>query len=60
LSTEPAALNSFAPQTRFVKPCIGSCLLASLLPLASNAESYVVGVENAEFMPYSSVDDQGR
>jgi ABC-type amino acid transport substrate-binding protein len=60
LSTKPAALNCFATQQRFVKPCIRSCLLASLLPLAANAENYVVGVENAEFMPYSSIDGQGR
>lgn len=39
---------------------VRSCLLASCLPFAAHAQTYVVGVEKAEFMPYSRVDDQGR
>ena len=35
-------------------------LLASLLPFAVQAETYVVGVENAAFLPYSTVDAQGQ
>ncbi|WP_238474423.1 substrate-binding periplasmic protein [Pseudomonas cavernae] len=34
-------------------------LLASLIPCAASAESYVVGVEKAEFEPYFTVDQQG-
>ena len=39
---------------------VRSCLLASCLPFTAHAQTYVVGVEKAEFMPYSRVDDQGR
>ena len=39
---------------------VRSCLLASCLPFAAHGQTYVVGVEKAEFMPYSRVDDQGR
>lgn len=39
---------------------VRSCLLASCLPFTVHAQTYVVGVEKAEFMPYSRVDDQGR
>lgn len=35
-------------------------LLASLLPLVAHAQSYVVGVENTDFRPYSQLDAQGR
>jgi len=35
-------------------------LLASCLPFAAHAENYIVGVEDAEFMPYSRVDGQGH
>lgn len=43
-----------------MKPHRCCWLLVSLLPCAAHAETYVVGVENAEFMPYFSVDAQGR
>ena len=42
-----------------MKPFLG-CLLASLLPCVASAETYVVGVENAQFLPYSTVDAQGQ
>lgn len=42
-----------------VKPLF-SCLFASLLPCIASAETYVVGVEDAQFLPYSTVDAQGQ
>ncbi|UVE16311.1 transporter substrate-binding domain-containing protein [Pseudomonas sp. LS44] len=36
------------------------CLFAGLLPVAAHAETYVVGVEQADFEPYFSVDAQGN
>ncbi|MBX9753479.1 MAG: transporter substrate-binding domain-containing protein [Pseudomonadaceae bacterium] len=35
-------------------------LFASLLSCAANAESYVVGVEKTQFLPYYTVDAQGQ
>ncbi|WP_346727584.1 substrate-binding periplasmic protein [Zestomonas insulae] len=43
-----------------MKPYLPYCLLASLLPGIAHAETYVVGVEQADFEPYFSVDAQGR
>lgn len=43
-----------------VKSSLYVWLLAGLLPCVANAESYVVGVEDAQFLPYSTVDAQGQ
>ena len=43
-----------------MKPLLCCWLLSSLLPCAAYAETYVVGVENSEFLPYSRVDAQGQ
>ena len=42
-----------------VKPFF-CCLFASLLPCVASAETYVVGVEKAQFLPYYTVDAQGQ
>lgn len=42
-----------------MKPFV-CALFASLLSCAANAESYVVGVEKAQFLPYYTVDAQGQ
>jgi hypothetical protein len=42
-----------------VKPFF-CCLFASLLPCSASAETYVVGVEDAQFLPYFTVDAQGQ
>jgi len=42
-----------------VKPFL-CCLFASLLSSAASAETYVVGVEKAQFLPYYTVDAQGQ
>ncbi|WP_017937910.1 substrate-binding periplasmic protein [Zestomonas thermotolerans] len=43
-----------------MKALLRSCLLASLLPVVAHAESYVVGVERADFEPYFSLNEQGQ
>lgn len=43
-----------------MKPCLYRWMLLGLLPCAASAETYVVGVENAAFLPYFTVDAKGQ
>ncbi|MCY1350373.1 Bacterial extracellular solute-binding protein, family 3 [compost metagenome] len=43
-----------------MKPYLRHCLFAAALPAAAQAETYVVGVEKADFEPYFSVDAKGE
>lgn len=43
-----------------MKPQLRYCLIAAVLPVSAHAETYVVGVEQADFEPYFTVDAQGE